>query len=210
MKLIKQSHEILTITEYPNMLIEKAGRICYQSKKSSLYENRRKFIENIIKKEHFSVLEHVNITIRIITNRYISHELIRHRLVSYSQESTRYCNYKDGLTFIVPSWIDINIGNYDNKYQELEFFKISKDKIWANSLLQIEINYKKLLKSGWSSQQAHDILPSALKTELIMTANVREWRHILKLRTSPKAHPLMRELMLGIQKDLKEKLDILF
>ena len=146
------------------------------------------------------MIEHVSLTFKIICDRGITHEIVRHRLASYSQESSRYCNYSgdkfgNELTFIKPC-----------------FWREDEEKylLWKKTLEVIEQNYMALIKSGAKPQEARSILPNSLKTEIFMTANLREWRHFLKLRTSQRAHPQMREVALKIYKILKENLPVLF
>lgn len=193
MELIKQSVVIEYIT--PNALqhIEKAGRTCYKSESKITETSSKEFCERIIKNQHLSVLEHASMTARFITNRGCSHELVRHRLMSVSQESTRYVRY-DNIQFILPIWWD----DWDDE-----------SKAWFSSALQFaEIMYKKLIVSGSRPEKAREVLPNALKTELVCTANFREWMHIIKLRTSKKAHPQIRELILDLESQLKDRLSI--
>lgn len=202
MRLIKPYYEIL---KYPDLidirLIEKAGRTCYKSEDKITEDSYKDLSRRLIQSGHEAVLEHSQITVKFVCDRGISHELVRHRLASFCQESTRYCNYSkdkfdNQLTFIIPCWI----------------YKVSKAELtnFMFMLEQAEAHYFYLLNYGWSPGQARSILPNALKTEVIMTANVREWRHILKLRTSKKAHEQMRELMIPLLKELQEKVPIMF
>lgn len=187
-------------------LIETAGRTCYKSVRKESEIPDEAFIEKLISNGHESVIEHSSMSIRFICDRGISHELVRHRLCAFSQESTRYVNYKGGCTFIIPSWLNILPGNYD------ESFKVhsAAEFIFIKGLLEVERNYIQLLNEGWSPQQARTILPNATKTELIMTTNFREWRHILKLRTSKSAHPQMRELMIPLLSHLQSLIPVIF
>ena len=136
----------------------------------------------------------------------MSHEIVRHRIASFSQESTRYCNYSkdkfdNQLTFILPEWLQADHENQDVSHGYL---------IWYDAMIDSEENYKQLLNNGWTPQQARSILPNSLKTEIIITANLREWRTIFKQRTSKAAHPQMRELMCPLLDELKEKLPVIF
>ena len=180
--------------------IERAGRTCYKSEGRIGDGTAEKFIRGIIKRGHESVLEHASITVRIICDRGVSHELVRHRIASYSQESTRYCNYNDGkfggeLTFIRPCYWEEGSVVYSE---------------WALLMRDIEDTYKWMLGMGSSPEQARSILPNSLKTELVMTANIREWRHFFKLRTAPAAHPQMREIAGRMLEGFQEKLPVLF
>ena len=210
MILIKPSHEILTKINYQEILqhIETAGRVCYKSEDRIKEESAAPFIKGIIRRGHESVIEHFSITVKFICDRGVTHEIVRHRLVAYSQESTRYCNYKGGVTFIIPSWIDFEPGEYN--FSDIDDSFPSTTKLWYNSMWTCERRYISLLWEGWSPQQARSVLPNSLKTEIVMTANIREWRHILKLRTSKAAHPQMREIMIPLRKELQEKLPVFF
>jgi len=197
MEIIQQSHQILDELNQDQILkkIELCGRTAYKSEEKITPSSAEKFVKSIISRGHESVIEHVNITVKFITDRGVSHELVRHRLVSYTQESTRYVNYsKHGMTVIEPL---IAEGSF-------EYI------LWLNRMRQVEQDYNELIKSGAKPEEARCILPNCLKTEIVTTANLREWRHILKLRTSKEAHPQIRELMLGLLREFKEKLPIIF
>ena len=144
---------------------------------------------------------------RVICDRGISHELVRHRIASYSQESTRYCDYDNGhIIFIIPPWIDVESGEYDEYVASP--FDATND--WLNAMWNLEKGYKSLRKQGWSPQQARSILPNSLKTEIVMTMNLREWRHFFTLRTAKTAHPQMREITTPILKMFKMLIPIVF
>ncbi len=164
--------------------IEKLGRVCYKSEDLITENSSFKFVENILKSGHESVIEHVSVTAIFTCDRGVSHEIVRHRIASYSQESTRYCNYSkdkfgNELTFIKPCFWREDSEEY---------------KTWYNMMKSIEESYFKLISMGCKPEEARSILPNSLKTELVMTTNLREWRHFLKLRTSPRAHPQMIEV----------------
>lgn len=202
MKIIEPSYEILTQIDAENILrlIESAGRVCYKSEGNIEEGTAWEFVKRIIKQGHESVLEHFNVSVRFICNRGFTHEMVRHRIASYSQESTRYCNYsleKNGgqVTFIKPIW-------FEHKPALLAKWKDAM--VWAESF------YLDLLRNEASPQQARGVLPIDLKTEIIVTANLREWRHIFKLRTSQKAHPSMRQLMVPLLAEMKTLLPIIF
>jgi len=220
MILVKPSFEILEIMGVYGdygigrdalQLIEKAGRTCYKSEEKITEDSCIKFVDMVTKRGHRSVLEHSAMTVKIICDRGVTHEIVRHRLAAYSQESTRYCNYKGGVTFVIPPWVDIKPGEY---YEMMlsEDKKIGDAKTcWFNTMLLLEENYKKLLEiDQWSPQQARSVLPNSTKTEIVVTANFREWRHILRLRTSKAAHPQMQEIMIPILKELNKLFPILF
>jgi thymidylate synthase (FAD) len=204
MILIKPSVKILMIMgNDPLELIETAGRTCYQSNKEG---ETVKFVQKLIKLGHHSVIEHSAMAVGFTVDRGVSHELVRHRLCAFSQESTRYCKYKDNVTFIIPPWCNISPGIYN----EADMTNDCPDSIWFNSMIYSEFEYKKLLSDGWSPQQARSVLPNSLKTNIVVTANLREWLHILTLRTSSKAHPQMREVMLSLLDQVKSIIPIIF
>lgn len=210
MKLIAPSVEIIAIPQHPLELIELAGRTCYKSEDKITEGSAEKFVAMIIKRGHESVLEHVSVSARIICDRGVSHELVRHRLASYSQESTRYCDYNDKhITFIIPPWIDLSPGEYDSGTVE----EIADDGAcrWAIQLLDAETAYRLLRRlNGWKPEQARSVLPNSLKTEVVMTANLREWRHFFKLRMNPAAHPQMREIAIPLFHLMKDRIPVVF
>lgn len=202
MKIIPASVEIITPIYAQNImgLLELCGRTCYKSEDKITEGSAEKFLGNIIERGHEAVIEHFNITVRFICDRGVSHEIVRHRLASYCQESTRYCNYsKEGfgreITVIEPCYLP----------------PISLDyAVWKLACEQAEKAYFTLLSGGRSPQEARAVLPTSLKTELVMTTNIREWRHFLKLRTSKAAHPQMREVADLLLGEFQEKLPVLF
>ena len=141
-------------------------------------------------------------TVRFICDRGVTHELVRHRLCSFSQESTRYCNYKGGVTFVIPPWCkDLREDEYPLSMKDTRLIKFTSRR-WLNAMQEAELAYITLLKGGWSPQQARSVLPNSTKTEIVMTANVREWRHIFRLRCSKASHPQMREIMIPLYKEV--------
>lgn len=183
MRIGKQKVELLNPQSYEELTekIEIAGRVCYQSEPKG---DPEKFIRMIIKRGHESVLEHGSLTFKVRTNRAIANEIVRHRLASYSQESTRYVKYDD-IEFIPGEKL--------------------KDPNLENLLLSAELAYKLLLTTDFKPEEARDILPNATATTLVMTMNFRELRHFLKLRLDKAAHPQIRELAGMILDILKEK-----
>jgi len=209
MKLIKPSYQILhgvTISICKDL--EAIGRTCYKSEENITPDSAKKFVQMIIKSGHESVIEHHVLSVKFICDRGVSHEIVRHRLCSFSQESTRYCNYATGkfgkeLTFIIPNWLPVITENTSEEDKEMS-------SIWFNTLRDIEKQYNRLIFLGWQPQQARTILPNSLKTEIVVTANLREWRTIFKQRTSTKAHPQMRELMCPLLRELQSLIPIIF
>ena len=207
MILVKPSFEILAVSENPLSLIELAGRTCYKSESKITNDSAEKFVGMVTRRGHHSVIEHAFATVKIICDRGETHEIVRHRLCSYSQESTRYCNYKGGVTFVIPPWCkDIGVGNYDHP-------KVLKDDAtskWFNMMKEAEYRYIGLLKDGWSPQQARSVLPNSTKTEIVITANVREWRHIFTLRCNKASHPQMYEIMRPLHREMKKQIPVIF
>lgn len=202
MKIIKPSIDILTPIDGTEILkhIELCGRVCYKSEEKISEGSAETFIANIIKRGHEAVLEHYDITVKFICDRGVSHEIVRHRLASYCQESTRYCNYsKEGfgkeITVIAPCYLEPGTEGWS---------------LWQLSCTQAEKAYFDLLNWGCTPQEARAVLPNSLKTEVVMTANIREWRHFLKLRTSRAAHPQMREVAILLRAELERLLPGLF
>lgn len=187
MILVKPSVSLEWITLEPLKAIERAGRTCYKSEDKITEDSADKFFKMIYQKGHESVVEHAVASIRVICDRGVSHEIVRHRLASYSQESTRYCNYsKDkfgGEIKVIEPPFATNVGKM----------------AWERAVRMAEEEYLAMIAAGESPQIARSILPNCLKTELVMTANFREWMHFLHLRTSAAAHPQMREVALMIQ-----------
>lgn len=220
MKIINQGWEFVEANDGNKLLrnIEQAGRLCYKSEDKITADSAKQFVKKAIGMGHHSVIEHGAITVRIVTDRGVTHELVRHRLASYSQESTRYCNYSGAkfgseITVILPVWFkDINekevntivLNNTGLSIRQRQFT------IWRAGCRADEGIYFSLLKVEATPQEARDNLPNSLKTEIIMTANPREWRHVFTLRTSSKAHPQIRELMLSMLKRFKIIFPVLF
>jgi thymidylate synthase (FAD) len=211
MKIVKPSIELIHSTPNPERVIERMGRICYQSnhkvkvcgpcggrgwQRPSLdcpsctgtgtdIESAIAFVHMIKSNGHESVLEHASAGFSIVTDRGVTHEIVRHRIASYSQESTRYCNYSkesfgSEISVIQPPGLEAcNQARY----------------AWEEMMVAAEVSYNAMVVGkGVSPQIARSVLPNSLKSEIGMTANFREWRHFLRLRTSPKAHPQMREI----------------
>ena len=206
MKIVKPSFIIEDNIDGEEIIkkIEKAGRTCYKSEKKITGNSSRDFIRNIIASGHESVIEHEKVTVRVICDRGISHEIVRHRIASYSQESTRYCNYTKNkfgneITAIEPCFWKSGSEADKEKYA-----------IWKNSIEAIEKAYFKLIELGASPQEARSILPNSLKTEIVMTMNLREWRHFFKLRTSNKAHPQIREIAIPLLNEFKKRIPVIF
>lgn len=199
-KIVGPSFEIEPINGIAMLKkIEAAGRTCYKSEGKMTEDSYLAFIQKLLKSGHESVLEHEKVTIRLICDRGVTHEIVRHRIASYSQESTRYCNYiKDQfggeITVIDPS----------------PFMTGDQLVLWRRAVEVAEAMYEKLIKSGCSPQIARSVLPNSLKTEIVITYNLREWRHFFRLRTSERAHPQMREITIPLLAQFKKLIPIIF
>lgn len=219
MKIVKQSWEFEEPVDGAAILkkIEAAGRTCYKSEDKITEESAKTFVAMCLKSGHHSVIEHHNLTVRIVTDRGVTHEIVRHRLASYSQESTRYCNYSNSkfgneITVILPVWFyeitekfPLGLAASEDDYKSM-----AKQSLWETACRVLEEYYFSLLAMGQSPQEARSILPNSLKTEIVMTANVREWRHFFTLRASPKAHPQMKALAEDMLKGFKATIPVLF
>ena len=217
MNIINASYKIEKLPSQEDMqLIEAAGRVCYKSEEKITDTSFIDFLERIVRKGHESVLEHSMLTVRFICDRGVSHELVRHRLASVSQESTRYCNYSGDVTFILPLYLKegrdlyFNAEHDDGAGSLVQNLEVNKFGTWCNSMQSAATAYNTMLQWGASAQEARAVLPNSTKTEVVMTANLREWRHILKLRTSKAAHPQMRELMCPLLEELKASIPVIF
>ena len=205
MRLIKPYAEICKDFDGEEMLkkIERVARTCYKSEGKIKDGSARKMVAGLIKSGHDAMLEHASVTVKFVVDRGISHELVRHRMASFAQESTRYCNYiKDDfgseITFIIPKCLDGESAAHD---------------AWKDTMKHCEDAYFKLLDIGLTPQEARAVLPNSTKTEVVMTANLREWRHFFKLRalgTTGKPHPQMLEVTIPLLKDFKRAIPVVF
>lgn len=207
MKLIKPGFKILTPISYGGIIelqhIERIARICYKSEDhiSLDGESAKKLVKMLIDRGHEAMLEHGSLSVLFICDRGVSHEIVRHRMASFAQESTRYCNYSKD--------------KFDNEITVIEpnpdFMRASSIwNAWYESICESERAYFDLLKIGETPQMARSVLPNSLKTEIVMTANYREWRHFLKLRCAPNAHPQMREIAIPLLQELNKKIPVIF
>ena len=203
MKIIKQSHNILDDINEVEILkrIEKIARVCYKSEGNTTENSCFKFVKMLVDKGHHAMLEHCSLSVKFITDRGISHELIRHRLASYAQESTRYVNYgKSGIEIIKPVFTHSE-------------FDSTLDEVWCEQMSEAEFTYNQMIEAGFPPQDARSVLPNSTKTEIVVTANLREWRHIFALRavgTTGKPHPQMRALMIPLLQEFKAKIPVVF
>lgn len=202
MKVIEPKVEFISTIDGKAILkqIEQCGRVCYKSEDNIAAGTAEKFVANIIKRGHEAVLEHFSFSVKFTCDRGVSHEIVRHRVASYCQESTRYCNYSNDkfgseITVIKPLYLEPGTLGYD---------------AWFMACQTAEGAYFDLLDWGCSPQEARAVLPNSLKTEIIMTANLREYRHFFKLRCAKAAHPQMRELANMLLKMCKEQIPVVF
>ena len=209
MRIIRQSYEILSdISNGIDMLkfIEKCGRVCYKSEDKITENSAENFVKSLIKSKHESVLEHQSITVKFTISRATSHQLVRHRIASYSQASQRYCNYSQDkfgneITFIIPH----KFRNEDMRNPSPVF------SFWLTAMEKAEAYYVLLIsQDGIKPQDAREVLPNSTMTELVVTANLREWRNIFKLRTDSTADGPIREIMTNLVKELKSKIPVVF
>lgn len=202
MKIISPNVEILSPVDGQAILkhIELCGRVCYKSEAKITDTSAATFVRGIIKRGHEAVLEHFNITVKFICDRGVSHEIVRHRMASYCQESTRYCNYSNDsfggeITIIRPNFLVEGTEGWQ---------------YWLEACWTAERRYFDLLNFGCTPQEARAVLPNSLKTEVVMTANLREWRHFFKLRTAQAAHPQMREVATLLLRRMQELIPVVF
>lgn len=207
MKIIKPSVEFYEPIDGQAILkhIEKCGRVCYKSEDKIEEESAEKFVAGIIKRGHEAVLEHKSFTVKFTCDRGVSHEIVRHRLAAYCQESTRYCDYSNGkhgseITVIEPCYL-----TRDDESEEPTAWNQ-----WYWACAEAEKGYFELRNMGYKPQEARAVLPNSLKTEVVMTANLREWRHFFKLRCSKAAHPQMREVACMLLEMCKKEIPVIF
>lgn len=238
MRIIKPYFEIIAATEGLEEVIELAGRVCYKSEDKIEPGSAEKFVSKIRSLNHESVLEHGSITVKLVCDRGVTHEAVRHRIASFSQESTRYCNYSkdkfdNQITVIEPVFFDreeplrvIPIprfgladhgdGNLPILFEGDEqnpplLAEMNSFDVWLLTCLWTEWGYNTLVTEfKRTAQEARSVLPNSLKTEIMVTANPREWRHILKLRAGTAAHPQMRELMVPLQEVFQKRWPSIF
>jgi thymidylate synthase (FAD) len=197
MKIVSPSIEFIWITPNPLQIIEKCGRIAYKSEDKITENSAESFVKTLLQYGHESVIEHASMSYKVICDRGVSHEIVRHRLFSYTQESTRYCNYgSSDMQFIEPPFQPVN-----TKHVKTNFL---------NVLQKIEDHYKYLISIGEKPQISRAMLPNCLKTEIAITGNFREWRHFFKMRTSKSAHPQMQEIANMILHDAMKRVPVIF
>jgi thymidylate synthase (FAD) len=201
MKIINSSFEIINVSHHdPLYFIEYAARTCYKSEDKITEDSSRKFVQSLINRGHEAMIEHVSISAKVICDRGVTHEIVRHRVASYAQESTRYCNYSkekfgNEITVIEPLFWDKHSAHYGE---------------WEVACRKSEKSYFELINNGSTPQEARSILPNSLKTEIIVTMNLREWRHFFKLRCAKDAHPQMKEIAIKMLIEFRKRIAIIF
>lgn len=205
MKVIKPSFEILTPIDREAVLkhLETVARTCYKSEDKITEQSAPKMVKGLINSHHTAMIEHFSVSVKMIVDRGVSHEIVRHRIASYAQESTRYCNYSQGkfgneITVIKPLFFDEGTREYI---------------IWEESCMQAEKAYNELIEMGRSPQEARSVLPNSLKTEIVVTMNLREWIHFFNLRalgTTGAPHPQMKEIAMMVLEEFSNQLPEIF
>ncbi len=180
--------------------LERYARVCYKSEEKMAPQGNPAFLKSKVKMGHESIIEHEKITLMFVVDRGITHEIVRHRIAAYSQESTRYCNYSQDkygreITVIEPYFFLNDPDSY---------------KLWLNSCQTAENTYMAMLDAGRSAQEARSVLPTCLKTEIVVTYNMREWRHFFRLRCDAAAHPQMRQAAIPLLLLFQEKFPDLY
>lgn len=202
MKIIEPGFEIISPVDGAQALrhLELCGRVCYKSEDAMGEDSAIRLVRHMLERGHESPIEHFSLSVRIICDRGVSHEWVRHRVASYSQESTRYCNYSKSkfgseITFIRPYFCEEGSAQYAE---------------WVAAMQAAERAYFRLLELGARSEDARSVLPNSTKTEFICTMNLREWRHFFKLRCAEAAHPAMRELSVPLLARFKTLIPVVF
>jgi thymidylate synthase (FAD) len=202
MKIVNAGFEIIDAIDGEEVLkkIEIVARVCYKSEDKITEGSAYRMVQALIARGHEAMLEHFSFSVKFTVDRGVSHEIVRHRVASFAQESTRYCNYgKSGdVSFIKPCYLEYDTPAFDN---------------WAEDMMRAEKAYLRMLDEGLTPQEARAVLPNSLKTEIVMTANIREWRHFFKLRAvgvTGKPHPQMLEVALPLLEHCKTMIPVVF
>ena len=201
-KIVAPHVEIITPLDGEAILkhLELCARNCYKSEDKITPDSARTMIKKLLELGHEAMIEHYNLTVKLTCDIGVYKDLTRHRLVSFAIESTRYCNYSKGkfgneLSVIKPCHIKENTPEYD---------------LWLSTMQTIEKNYNQMAALGCRPDQLRMLLPHSTKADVIMTANLREWRHIFKLRCAPAAHPTVQEVMDMLLVKLRNEIPVIF
>jgi len=204
-KIVKPRIEVLWCEAGDMMLrrIEVAGRTAYKSETGVTQDSAVNFVRMIVARQHFSVLEHVVVSARVVCDRGVSHEIVRHRIASYTQESTRFCNYSEDrfggeIVFVLPSFL------YEKADDDVLCEK------WRHAVQEAECTYLEMIRLGAKPEEARSVLPNSLKTEMVMTMNLREWRHFVSLRTAVAAHPDMQIIAKSLLAEFRSHIPVVF
>ena len=193
-EIVFHIHEGYTIEQW----LERAGRTCYKSENKITENSAPKFIRMLRKRGHHAMLEHAMASVRIIADRGLTHEIVRHRIASFAQESTRYCNYSKN--------------KFDHQITVVKQPGLTDEqqKIWNISMLNTEAAYFDLINAGVKAQIARSVLPIGIKSEIIISANLREWMHIFHMRCDTPAHPIIRKCAIEILKEFNNRLPSMY
>jgi len=209
MNIIQPSYEIINPQSRDEgiamvQLMERAGRTCYKSEAKITADSAGQFVTMLRDRQHEAMLEFGFIVVKFVTDRGITHEMVRHRLCSFAQESTRWCDYGGmGIQVLLP-------GDIRADYEAGTEKGIKAYEIWLRAMEQDQVNYDELRDLGYKPETARSVLPTCLKTEIVIGANTREWRHIFKMRTPVTAHPDMRRLMRPLLSDMQALVPVLY
>ena len=194
--------------------IEKIGRVCYKSEDRITEdgESAKRFVGMLIKNEHEAMIEHSSLSVKFVVDRGVSHELVRHRIASFAQESTRYCNYSNNKFGGECTYIDIMPGMHlDTKMSNMSEEELNAVyEEWVLAMEDAEKHYMRMLELGATPQIARSVLPNSTKTEITITSNYREWRNFFKLRVPKTSHPQMREVTIKLLEELKTRIPVIF
>lgn len=195
--------------------IEKIARTCYKTEDKITNDSFIKLIKHLVDKKHHAMLEFAQFNMKLVVSRAFTHEIVRHRMSSFAQESQRYVGYGGAIEFIIPPWVQnidpVEFDTNDSEFISKLWDNYSQAEIyWMGSMIVSSEMYKSLLDEGWRPEQARDVLPNACKTEINVQTNLREWMHIFDLRAAPAAAPQMREIMISALTDIKQLIPIVF
>lgn len=214
MKMLAPKFEIITHIDGMQILknIESIGRTCYKSEDKITDNSCIGFVQRLMQRHHEAMIEHINVSVRVFCDRGVSHEIVRHRIASYAQESTRYCNYRQEKYGGDVTYIDIRGGmEMDSQVGTLPIEKFNAIYAeWMRACQDAEVHYIRMIELGATPQVARSVLNNSTKTEIVITMNLREWRAFFKLRTASAAHPQMREIAIPLLQAFKDRIPVIF